>query len=768
MFCNMDNPWRGLLSYKDPEKSQKQYKFCGRESAVSSIFAMVDNNLLVTLYGKTGIGKTSILNAGVFPLLRSRNYLPISIRLGRYAKEEKSFAKYIIDEIENEIFEQKITVKTLFPQNSDDNSFGIEFLWKYFLTRTFVNAKEEVVYPVIALDQFEEIFVSDPNKTTLLLKQIYTLLDDNREIPNIEGYSDYTNFRFILSIREDDLFYLEDCIDLNHLPLMKQNRYRLCSLTEKEAYDVVLIGKDYIKEGEEEEVAVRITNLSKDDNGHISTNILSLVCSQLFLQSSGNINSQILNEFSENPLESFYKDCISQVDPKTSLFIENHLIEQDRRKFVSKRDLYLSVPDKDIKILSEGEYRILQRVSAGNTECVELIHDSLAKTIYHFKAENQQHIQQQKLLKNIKFRKYIIYGLLLFLVSSIAYIVILKKKNNDIEIRGTKVVVNLFEDSLVVANNYYWVANLQIIATKNNKDSVLIDKVINKSQRDIPIEFNTDSVTSIRVKLSFDDEKYGDFLDYDKKINNSYLIQHPNIKILIEKIKKKQYVYNSRIVVDIDGKEIALQNAMVILHDQIQYTDSKGNITFNLTEPVDSTDYIYVVRQGFNCFETQNILVENKLIPKIVIHSDNISAFRILCNNFDSIPSSEWKYTTVTNRYPEGLPVDYKSRESGDRIVFFGKILGSNNEKYAIDGFYYFQKEYTLNKGKEYQSYHLFKGFIDRQWRNGIKGKYKIYDIESFDYVGNKQQIVGHFTYKNGLLDGILMQANDTIASFGK
>ena len=66
---------------------------------------MVDNNLLVTLYGKTGIGKTSILNAGVFPLLRSRNYLPISIRLGRYAKEEKSFAKYIIDEIENEIFE---------------------------------------------------------------------------------------------------------------------------------------------------------------------------------------------------------------------------------------------------------------------------------------------------------------------------------------------------------------------------------------------------------------------------------------------------------------------------------------------------------------------------------------------------------------------------------------------------------------------------------------------------------------------------------------
>lgn len=51
------NPWRGLQSYTDPEKTVDTYSFCGRESAVNSIFALIDNNLVVTMYGKTGIGK---------------------------------------------------------------------------------------------------------------------------------------------------------------------------------------------------------------------------------------------------------------------------------------------------------------------------------------------------------------------------------------------------------------------------------------------------------------------------------------------------------------------------------------------------------------------------------------------------------------------------------------------------------------------------------------------------------------------------------------
>lgn len=55
------NPWRGLLTYEDPYKTEgRTFSFTGREQAKGSVFAMIDNNLFVTLYGKTGIGKSSL------------------------------------------------------------------------------------------------------------------------------------------------------------------------------------------------------------------------------------------------------------------------------------------------------------------------------------------------------------------------------------------------------------------------------------------------------------------------------------------------------------------------------------------------------------------------------------------------------------------------------------------------------------------------------------------------------------------------------------
>ncbi|MDE7456536.1 MAG: hypothetical protein K2M96_07505, partial [Prevotella sp.] len=134
----MNNPWLGLLSYGDPWKLKESYAFCGRDAAISSLFAMIDNNLLVTLYGKTGIGKTSVLNAGVFPLLRSRSYLPVFIRLGKYdCTKDISFAKSIINCIEDEIELIGGRRETKYPEYSFVNNSSIDFLWKYFGTSVF-------------------------------------------------------------------------------------------------------------------------------------------------------------------------------------------------------------------------------------------------------------------------------------------------------------------------------------------------------------------------------------------------------------------------------------------------------------------------------------------------------------------------------------------------------------------------------------------------------------------------------------------------------
>ena len=82
MTKERNNPWAGLASYEDPAKSERKLKSCGRDNDIYDVTRLIDDNLLLILYGKSGIGKTSLLNAGVFPELRKEQYLPVSIRLG--------------------------------------------------------------------------------------------------------------------------------------------------------------------------------------------------------------------------------------------------------------------------------------------------------------------------------------------------------------------------------------------------------------------------------------------------------------------------------------------------------------------------------------------------------------------------------------------------------------------------------------------------------------------------------------------------------------
>ena len=76
------NPWIGAAYYEDPNTAEHACKFFGRDQEVSELLQFVDNNICTTLYGKSGIGKTSILNAGLFPRLRKAKYFPVYIRLG--------------------------------------------------------------------------------------------------------------------------------------------------------------------------------------------------------------------------------------------------------------------------------------------------------------------------------------------------------------------------------------------------------------------------------------------------------------------------------------------------------------------------------------------------------------------------------------------------------------------------------------------------------------------------------------------------------------
>ena len=180
-----NNPWRGLAAYKDPQNTTREYKFCGRYTETYDLIKLIDNNIFVTLYGRSGVGKTSLLNAGVFPVLRQQNYYPIYIRLAQESADI-TYAKAII----NKIRSSGITEHRTHCDDENGDARSITYLWHYFATTNFEDTNGNKTYPIIVLDQFEEIFFQSKEEAGLLLQQIYTLLNDDLAIPDEKEFKE--------------------------------------------------------------------------------------------------------------------------------------------------------------------------------------------------------------------------------------------------------------------------------------------------------------------------------------------------------------------------------------------------------------------------------------------------------------------------------------------------------------------------------------------------------------------------------------------------
>ena len=75
MMNKVPNPWLGLRSYHEGETIH------GRTEEIAVLSQLVLATPQTVVYGRSGIGKTSIINAGIFPIVRKKGVFPVSIRL---------------------------------------------------------------------------------------------------------------------------------------------------------------------------------------------------------------------------------------------------------------------------------------------------------------------------------------------------------------------------------------------------------------------------------------------------------------------------------------------------------------------------------------------------------------------------------------------------------------------------------------------------------------------------------------------------------------
>ncbi len=247
-LVDSQHPWIGLASFTEGDREF----FAGRGDEVEQLLRLVRRDTLTLLYGISGLGKSSLLQAGLFPALRAEDYLPVPIRLD-YLQGAGPLARQIFEAISAAAAGARVDAPH--PQPADT-------LWEYFhrLDSHFWSRRNDLVTPVLAFDQFEEFFTlgrETADRTRRGSEFISELADlvENRPpaaLRNDPARAKEFSFKpvalnVLLSMRED---YLGDLDSVrSKFRALAQNRLRLRPMGEQQAREVVALGTVAARKG---------------------------------------------------------------------------------------------------------------------------------------------------------------------------------------------------------------------------------------------------------------------------------------------------------------------------------------------------------------------------------------------------------------------------------------------------------------------------------------------------------------------------------------
>lgn len=399
-----NNPWKALLPYEKEDAKM----FYGRDEETAYMTSLIEYNQMVILYGKSGVGKSSLLNAGVYPRLELGGMKPYTIRL---ASER--------DINDKNIPFSKIILSYLSNRDINVDCHDKDIFRTFFSNYTSFGVYGEQVTPVIILDQFEELLLQEEYRTELLLKQIVSWINNNDPMAS--------DCHFVISIREDDLYLLEDVIDKNRLNSLKSTRYRLGKIGYKGAKDIISKpGEKYIEDDKVVDGILHILN--EDKMLRYEASELSLLCYLLFesMSRSGKqrISLDLVNNFGKISVKEYYLKILSDLNLNREYvdILENEFITEDGRKSFVAEDKFRTLFPKDIcERLSDTNSRYKIFIIANGK--VEIIHDLLAKAV---KDARDEHDKESIKAKQVK-EKWILYSSLapIFLILMYAFYKIL-------------------------------------------------------------------------------------------------------------------------------------------------------------------------------------------------------------------------------------------------------------------------------------------------------------------------------------------------------
>ena len=389
------NPWLGLASFTEESRAY----FYGRDEEVAELARRVQRKLLTVLFGQSGLGKTSILRAGLVPRLRGQGYCPIYVRID-YGRESPEPAEQI-----------KQAISRTARRSGEWTQVGVaiegESLWEFLHHRDDVLRDESgaTLIPLLIFDQFEEIFTlaqSDEFGRARAARFIEELADlvENRAPKSLEAKLEEDesraerfdfargDYRVLIALREDYLAPLEGL--KKSMPSISQNRLRLAPMTGDQALAAVLQPGRHLVTDEVAAAIVRfVAGGAELAHAEVEPSLLSLICRELndtrITQGRDEITLDLLAGSHASILSNFYQRALADQPPAVRQIIEDDLLTSSgfrenvaEESLIGRFNAAGAAPDTLAVLVNRRLLRIEERLDVRR---VELTHDVLCGVV---------------------------------------------------------------------------------------------------------------------------------------------------------------------------------------------------------------------------------------------------------------------------------------------------------------------------------------------------------------------------------------------------
>jgi len=492
--------------------------FFGRSDDIKRLNELIALESVVVVYGKSGYGKSSLINAGLLPQLeKNSKNICLMPRLTAW-KDNDSISP--LAKTREAIKELEKNYEILDKVLEDDDT-----LWRKLKAIQMAHPEKRLH---LFFDQFEELFTYPASQISEFKTQLAELV--RRQIPrryeralDIRGGDENEvltyeeedrlyknlNIRIVFIIRSDKMHLLDQLSD--YIPKILKNNYEIRALKKPSATEALIApalleGDDYLTPpfGYDKSAQEKVLDFLEDDNSGLVEAIQLQILATSFEDRVHKDHLEVLDSDNIGDLESivknYYNDRLRSIGNYEEIALASKMIEEG---LVDKeRHQRLTLHEGQIRSIYEVEEDLLNKLvenhllrrqpDSRSGYNYELSHDTLiapvlaARTIREQKEAEEEHLNTQQQLTREKSRRRkatfiaIIAAFASILAGYYAYTAFQQEKtiNEQRDINAVQAEENKKQDSL---------NRLQLIAIDSIENTLEFQKVRSDSLEKIAV-----------------------------------------------------------------------------------------------------------------------------------------------------------------------------------------------------------------------------------------------------------------------------------------